>query len=296
VDLLIIGHFARDRIIVDGVAETASGGGVYYGSIALRRQGLDVGVVTRLHPADFRWLDELEREGIHVFASAAPETSGIENRYDSRDMERRICRPLGFAGAFRPEDLPPVSARIYVAAPIIAGEIDLALLGEMARRGPVALDIQGFVRVRRDGELSFRAWPDLAAGLSLVTYLKADQAEAELITGETDLAIAAAMLADCGPAEVLLTHSAGVTVWKGGRIQTAPFTSRSLAGRTGRGDTCFCTYLGQRLSRSATESTEIAAAVTTLKQEEPGPWRGSMADVEELLARRSDSRDYRGRR
>jgi sugar/nucleoside kinase (ribokinase family) len=289
VDLLIIGHFARDWIIVDGAAETASGGGVYYGSIALRRQGLEVSVVTRLHRDDFPHLEELEREGIHVFASAAPETSGIENRYDSRDMERRVCRPLGFAGPFQAQDLPPVSARVYVAAPIIAGEIDLALLREMACRGPVALDIQGFVRVRRGGELIFHPWPDLAVGLPLVTYLKADRAEAELLTGETDLATAAEMLANYGPSEVLLTSSTGVTVWAGGRIYTAPFTSRSLAGRTGRGDTCFCTYLGQRLSKSAEASAEIAAAITTLKQEEPGPWRGSMADVEKLLAHRSPS-------
>jgi sugar/nucleoside kinase (ribokinase family) len=288
VDLFIIGHFARDRIIVDGVAETASGGGVYYGSIALRRQGLEVAVATRLHKDDFRWLAELEREGIHVFASAASETSGIENRYDSRNMERRVCRPLGFAGGFRVKDLPPVSAHVYVAAPIIAGEIDLAILEEMARRGPVALDIQGFVRVWSGGELVFRPWPDLAAGLGLVTYLKADQAEAELLTGETDMAAAAAKLATYGPAEVLLTHSAGVTVWEGGQIHVAPFTSRSLAGRTGRGDTCFCTYLGQRLSKPAGEATAIAAAVTTLKQEQPGPWRGSMADVDRLLGGRSD--------
>jgi sugar/nucleoside kinase (ribokinase family) len=289
VDLLIVGHYARDQIVVDGSAEAASGGGVYYGSIALRRQGLEVAVATRLSPDDFRWLDELEREGIHVFATAAPETSGIKNTYDSRDMERRVCRPLGFAGTFRQEDLPPVSARVYVAAPIIAGEIDLAILEEMAHRGPVALDIQGFVRVRRGPKLVFRPWPDLAAGLSLVTYLKADQAEAELLTGETDLAAAAAMLADYGPTEVLLTRSAGVTVWEGGRVHRAPFTSRSLAGRTGRGDTCFCTYLGQRLTKPASEATRIAAAVTTLKQEQSGPWRGSMAEVERLLADRSGS-------
>jgi len=38
-DILMIGHFARDLLVVDGRAEEASGGAVYYGSIALRRLG-----------------------------------------------------------------------------------------------------------------------------------------------------------------------------------------------------------------------------------------------------------------
>jgi hypothetical protein len=33
VDILMIGNFAKDKLIVDGVEEVASGGGVYYGSV-----------------------------------------------------------------------------------------------------------------------------------------------------------------------------------------------------------------------------------------------------------------------
>ena len=38
-DLLMLGHFAVDQLIVDGVTTTSSGGGVYYGAIAARRLG-----------------------------------------------------------------------------------------------------------------------------------------------------------------------------------------------------------------------------------------------------------------
>ena len=38
-DLLFLGHFAVDHIVVDGAAETVSGGGVYYGGVAARRSG-----------------------------------------------------------------------------------------------------------------------------------------------------------------------------------------------------------------------------------------------------------------
>ena len=286
VDIMMIGHFAKDKLVVDGTSEIASGGAVYYGSVALRHIGVSVAVVTRLHPDDFPLLDELKQEGVQVFATPAPETSGIENIYNSADMERRICKLLGFAGPFRREETPNLSARVYLIAPIIAGEVDLPLLKHLAARGPVGLDVQGFVRVREDGHLIFRQWPDMAEGLAHVTYLKVDRAEAELLTGQTDLQAAARQLAAYGPREVVVTQSSGVTVYAGGQVYEAPFTPRSLAGRTGRGDTCFAAYVGKRLSAPAEEACRFAAAVTTLKQEQPGPWRGMLDDVAALLAGR----------
>jgi sugar/nucleoside kinase (ribokinase family) len=172
-----------------------------------------------------------------------------------------------------------VQARIYTVAPIIAGEFDLPLLSRLAQRGPVALDVQGFVRVRVGNELLFRTSPQLDEALALVSYLKVDRAEAEALTDERDLERAARVLAARGPTEVILTESAGVTVYAEGRIYRAPFRPRSLAGRTGRGDTCFATYLTMRLSRSPAEACGWAGAVTTVKQETPGPWRGSPADI-----------------
>ena len=245
-DLLMLGHFAKDQIFVDGKGETVSGGAVYYGSVAARRLGARVAVVTRLHPADFPRLEELRHEGIQVFASPAPETSGIANYYNSADMERRVTVPLGFAGPLAPADIPTVSARIYVIAGIIAGEVDLVLLKGLAARGPVALDVQGFVRVREGNALNYRPWAEMAEALRYVTYLKVDQTEACLLSGEADLIAGARRLAEYGPAEVVATETAGVTVLAGGELYRAPFTPRSLAGRTGRGDTCFATYLATR--------------------------------------------------
>ena len=289
VDVLMVGHFAKDRNIVDGHGEIASGGGVYFGSMALRQLGASVAVVTRLHPDDFWRLEEMKREGVQVYATAVPETSGIANYYDSADMERRTCKPLGFAGPFGIDEIPPLKARIYMVASIIAGEVNLSLLKELASRGPVAIDVQGFVRVREGGDLVFRPWLDMAEGLAHVTYLKTDRAEAELLTGQDDLRQAAHRLAKLGPREIVMTESSGVTVYADGRLHHAPFTPSVLDGRTGRGDTCFSTYLGRRLTASAEEATRLAAAVTTLKQERPGPWRGTLRDAEDLMKRQRPS-------
>jgi sugar/nucleoside kinase (ribokinase family) len=282
-DVILFGHFARDRNVIDGSGEIASGGGVYYGSIALRRMGLRVGVVTRLHPDDFFRLDEMRKQGVDVFAQPAIETSGIENTYSSADMERRICRLLGFAGAMRIADMPPLRARIYAIVPIIAGEFDIEYLKTLSARGPVALDVQGFVRVREGQELVSRPWKEMVNGLAHVTYLKLDRAEAELCTGDIDVESAARKLSAYGPREIIVTQSSGLTVFAQGEIHRAPFTPRSLAGRTGRGDTCFMSYLGKRLSASPADACVFAAAVTTLKQERPGPWAGSLVDVERVM-------------
>jgi sugar/nucleoside kinase (ribokinase family) len=154
----------------------------------------------------------------------------------------------------------------------------------MAGRGPVGMDVQGFVRVPQGTELVFQQWPDMREGLAHITYLKVDKAEAELLTGETDLQKAARKLAAFGPREIVLTQSSGVTVHVEGKTYQAPFVPRNLTGRTGRGDTCFGTYVAKRLSVSPEEACRWAAAVTTLKQERPGPWRGTPADAEALLA------------
>ena len=285
VDIMMIGHFSKDKIVVDGTSETASGGAIFYGSIALRSINRSVAVVTRLHPDDFPYLDELKQEGIRVFTAAASETSSIENIYDSSDMERRTCKLLSFAGPFQEQDIPDLSAKVYLITGVIAGEVNLSLLKSLAVRGPVGLDVQGFVRVPEDGYLTFRQMPDIAEVLAHVTYLKVDRAEAELLTDKTDLRIAARQLAEYGPREVIITHSKGITVYADEQIYEASFSPRSLDGRTGRGDTCFATYVGRRLSDTPEDAARFAAGVTTLKQEIPGPWRGTVEDVEKLLSK-----------
>jgi sugar/nucleoside kinase (ribokinase family) len=282
-DVLMIGHFAKDRLVIDGQGHNAAGGAVYYGSMAIRRLGVRVAVVTRLAERDFPMLEEVRQAGIDVSAAKGPTTSGIENIYHSADMERRFCHLIGFAGPFQQQDIPAWPAKIIAVTPIIAGEVDLPLLRHLSTLAPLALDVQGFVRVPQGKDLIFHPWEQMAEGLKLITYLKVDRAEAELLTGLQDIPSAARALAAYGPQEVVVTQSAGVTVLAEGKLHFAPFTPHSLAGRTGRGDTCFAAYLAMRLQYEPQEALLIAAAVTTLKQEQPGPWRGEMADARQQI-------------
>ncbi len=283
-DILMIGNFAVDKLIVDGIEEVASGGGVYYGSIAAQRVGAKVAVVTRLHPKEFWRLEDMKKAGVDVFPIPAEGTSGIANYYQSTNMETRVCKPIGFGGCYTLEQIPDINATVIMLSPLYAGEVDLELLKELAKRAPVSLDIQGFVRVPIEDGLDFRPWGDMEEGLQNITYLKVDRSEAEYLTGLADLRAAARALHAMGPKEIVLTQSSGVTVFADGQFYETPFTPRSLAGRTGRGDTCFCTYIAKRVKADPLTACRWAGVVTSLKQEKPGPWQGTAQEVEAILS------------
>ena len=228
---MTVGHFAKDIIVVDGKAETASGGGVYFGAMAARQLGLNVAVVTRLHPDDYPLLDELRQAGITVFAAPAAQTSGIENRYRSTDMERRECIPTGFAGPFTPAG----SARRHRAEctsspPSSPARWTWTCWRSSPSADPLPWTSRASCALQDCGILEFRPWPQMREGLRHVTYLKVDRAEAEMLTGTTDLESAARQLAEYGPKEIVLTQSSGVTVLAEGqdlpRAVHVPVTGR----------------------------------------------------------------------
>ncbi len=281
-DLVFVGDFAKDLIVYGDQRQVSAGGSVYYGALAAARLGTRTAVITRLHPDDFPMLDALLDEGIPVFAQPAPQTSGIENIYHTADMDRRICHPIGHAGWFDMENLPRWRGEYVFIGPIMAGIVSLDLVKHFARTAKIALDVQGFMRIPRGSELPIENWPEKREGLALVHTLKLDQAEAEVLTGETDPMSILPQVAALGPKELVLTHSSGVTVWAEGRIYQCAFVAENLSGRTGRGDTCISTYLARRLAHEPDEACRFAAAATSLKLSQPGPLRRPLAEIEAL--------------
>jgi len=283
-DIVLIGHFAVDKITtVDGRTVPAHGGAIYYGGLNLARLRYRVAVVTRLRRDDFWRLDELREAGIEVFATEAEETAGMENIFLSEDRDKRICRSLGFAGPFTPSELPEFKAETHLIIPILAGEVDLPMLQAVSARGPVGLDVQGFVRFAEADDVVFHDWPEKRTGLAGLRFLKMDDTEAEVLTGKTDLEAAAIEIAGYGVEEVLVTYKGGVLVYANESFHRADFSPREVLGRTGRGDTCFTTYCAKRSTLDPGAAVRYAAAVTSLKMEAPGPFAGTPADIEAKL-------------
>jgi len=172
----------------------------------------------------------------------------------------------------------------FVLGPSFRGEVGLDVIQALAAKGArIAADVQGWVRVIRDGKLVFETWPEARRFLAQVDILKADAVEAEQLTGEADLHRAAQLLADLGPGEIVLTHRDGLLVLAEGRRHKVGFCPAALVGRSGRGDTCLAAYVSKRLAASAAEATLWAAALTSLKMEAEGPFRREVGDVEDLI-------------
>ncbi|MFX0103475.1 MAG: hypothetical protein ACFFCS_28195 [Candidatus Hodarchaeota archaeon] len=285
-DVILMGHLARDIIEVEGKQEVMTGGGVFAGGHAALTMGLKTGIITRCNKEISKdGISSLETAGATVFSQDAPETSGIHNIYDDPSMETRKCKPLGFAGLFDKKNLPGNwETGYFIICPIIAGELDLDLLKHLSSRykDKLCIDVQGFVRVRVGNDLVFKDWEDKREGLKMITFLKTDHAEARNLTGLEDIDDALKELSSWGPREILLTHVKGVTVYVKGTTIFYPWKNKSMDGRTGRGDTCFTSYVGSRLEKKPSEALKFAAAITSLKMEVPGPISRPLEEILEF--------------
>jgi sugar/nucleoside kinase (ribokinase family) len=121
--------------------------------------------------------------------------------------------------------------------------------------------------------------PEKKEILSMADFVKLDTVEAQILTGTGVLQDQADMLEDWGSSETIITCSEGALAQSNGKSAFAKFTNKSTQGRMGRGDTCMGAYLARRLDHSVEDSLRFAAALTSIKLESSGPFRGSLDDV-----------------
>lgn len=281
-DIVTVGNYTKDTIVSPAGTRHVDGGGFNYAAFAALARGCKVAAITRLAAEDVHVVEALERVGVAVFAEKTPSSTLMRLEYPTANVDERVLTVAATAGSFTPDQVRDVEARAFVVSPSIRGEVPLDVI--QALRGKdamVAADAQGFVRVRDgEGRLHHREWPEMGQVLGLVDVLKVDAVEAKSLTGESDLRRAADALAQIGPREVVLTHRNGLLVLAEGSFHEVEFRSASLAGRSGRGDTCLGSYVAARLSAPPAEATLWAGAATSLKLEAEGPLRKSREEIE----------------
>lgn len=278
-DITMIGHISKDIMhYIDGT-QRFTGGPVIYSSAAAVRAGKQIRVVTAAAKEDDHELDGMRSLGVDVKRYDSPQTTSIENIYHTADCERRDVTLLSQALSFTPSMESLLAGEIIYLAGLFRNEIPDELIPLCANHGKVALDAQGVLRCNDNGKLTFRDWETKLEYLPMITFLKTDAAEAEILTGISDRKEAAALLSVWGAREVMITHSKEVIVHIDGECFSAPFTPRNLSGRTGRGDTTFAAYLAWRIDHTPKEAVSFAAALCSLKMEHPGPFSGTINDV-----------------
>lgn len=283
-DVLFLGNYTRDTIATPEATRTVHGGAFYYGANVACRLGLRTAAVTRLSREDFAVVEELTALGVSVRAQVTTSSTVLRLEYPDADPDHRRILVQSTAGSFLPRQVEGLEARLACIGASFRGEVGLEVLRLLAAQGAdIALDVQGFVRVVREARLEHDDWPGRQEVLALVRFLKADAVEAAQLTGTDDLRQAARALHELGPREIVLTHRDGVLVFDGREFHAAAFHPRRLVGRSGRGDTCIAAYACRRLEEQPARAAVWAAAVTSLKMETDGPFRGDRAAVEGLI-------------
>lgn len=283
-DVLYIGNYTKDTIISPSGTKIVDGGAVNYAAHAAARLGKKVAVVTRLAKEDQHVVDKFIQAGIDCHASYSPASTLLKLEYHTLDPDIRTLSVISVAGSIPASDVENIDARAAVIGSSLRGEVGGDVIRALKEKKMlVAADMQGFVRVLRGAELKYEPWDEMPLTLAHVDVVKSDAVEAEFLTGETDIYKAAEFYAGMGAREIVLTHKDGLLIYADRQFHEMSFYPARLDGRSGRGDTCLGTYVAMRLSMSPREAGIWAAAVTSLKMEDPGPFNRSMNEVKALI-------------
>jgi len=286
-DIAFLGHYTKDTIVSSSGTRVVDGGACNYGANVAARMGLKTAVVTRLAQEDFHVVESLQVLGIDVFARATPQSTCLRLEYPTSNVDERVIYVTSTAGAFAPPEVQGLRAQAILIGASMRGEVGLDVIRALREKDTrLAADVQSFIRVDRDGVLVPEPWPEKEQVMAHLDVLKTDAVEAELLTGESDINVAAKMLANMGPSEIVLTHRDGLLVYAEGQFHAAGFFPEMLIGRSGRGDTCVAAYVSRRLTASPAEATVWAAAVTSLKMEAEGPFRRDVQEAQDLIRRK----------
>lgn len=283
-DVLYIGNYTKDTIVSPAGTRYVDGGAVNYAAHAAAKLGSKVAVVTSLAKEDDRVVKKFIQAGIDCYPLYSSQSTLMRLEYPTPDPDIRTLSVTGVAEAITAKDVQDINAKAAVIGSSLRGEVGLDVLGALkAKNMLMAADMQGFVRVLRGVELKYEPWDEMPSALAYVDVVKSDAVEAEFLTGETDIYRAARFYADMGPKEIVLTHKDGLLIYADGKYHEMGFHPARLDGRSGRGDTCLGTYVAKRLSMDPREAGIWAAAVTSLKMENLGPFDRSISDVEALI-------------
>lgn len=281
-DLMIIGPATRDiNIDFDGTVNKNAGGAVTFCAPAAAAANPSVFAAVKIAEED---RDIMELMPCDSLLLPSAKTTLMRNRYFTADRERREGHCDAQSDPVMPEEIPDFHCKMYHLAGLLYGDFPNSLLESLADKGAVSIDAQGFLRHNENSDMHFHDWADKMKYLPLLSFLKTDAAEAEILTGMNDREAAARQLHAWGAKEVMVSYNTEMMVFDGNRVYTCPVKARNLSGRTGRGDTTTGAYLAMRTAGAdIADALLYATACVSLKMETPGAFRGTRQDVEDYI-------------
>jgi sugar/nucleoside kinase (ribokinase family) len=284
-DVIYAGNYTKDTLITPDGTKVVDGGGMNYAANAAKQLGIKAAVITRLAKEDHHVVENIQKVGIDCFPFYSPKSTVMTLEYKTHDVDKRNLYIKSTADPILPEYFDGFEAKAIALSPSLRGEIAPNFFANLREKHEAmfAVDVQGYVRVLRNGTLEYENWPEMRAVLQHIDILKSDAVEAAYLTGETDIEKAATVYANYGAKEIVLTHSDGVLIYEEGKFHHFKFHSESMAGRSGRGDTCMGSYVAKRIGLPPKEAGKYAAAVTSLKVERVGVFNRPIEEVEAFI-------------
>ena len=282
-NVTFVGHMCYDEVAYyNKEGYTAPGSAVLCGAAVAARIGKKVALVTRLAKKDEHILDSLKEIGVDCYVTYTDETSWMYVGHPSDNVEERDMILKHTAGPFQIDDFPDIKSDAVHLAGISDTEFTLDFMKGLKDKGfNLSVDLQSFVRQAHPEtkEVSYGDDDRKQEIVSLMSKVKLDVTEANILTGTKDLEEASKIIVSWGCPEVVLTKTAGVQANVNGELLWEPFSNKSVIGRTGRGDTTFAGYLCQRLEKEPEYALKYAASLVSLKMEKVGPYAGNHQDV-----------------
>lgn len=284
-DIVIFGNYTKDTIVSKTGTRYVDGGGFNYGAHAAVNSGKKVAAVTRLASEDSRVITALEEIGVDVYPTFTSTSTHMKLEYPTDNADERILTCSATAGTYTISQFDGLEAKAFLINSSVREEVPLNLVKELSKKECLLVaDAQGFTRIISPNKTLIHAeWSEKIEVLKLIDVLKVDIVEAESLTGERDIFKAAKMLAEFGPKEIVLTHRNGILVYARGEYFEESFKPKKLIGRSGRGDTCIASYIAKRLTAEPAEAIKWSAAVTSLKLESEGPFKGNIKKINEMI-------------
>lgn len=285
-DICCIGHITHDKVVTPVRELHMAGGTSFYFSHAIRNMPVSYHLVTSLAQADSKYLTSLAEAGTDMTVFPSNHTVYFENRYPA-DQDQREQRVIQKADPFHPDQLLPISSRIFHLGPLLADDIPATVIKSLSLQSLISLDVQGYLREVKDTQVREIDWGEKKEVLPFVDILKANETEMKVLTGQENMHEGARIISEWGVNEVIITRgSKGSLVFNDGNYYSIPaFRPNAMADATGCGDTYMAGYLYKRLENIPIQQAgEFAAAMATLKLENAGPFTGKEEDILTLLA------------
>lgn len=285
-DICCIGHITLDKIITPQSTNYLPGGAAFYFAhgISCFDDKDKIQLITSLAESEMQSVEDIRAKGIEVKVIPSRKTVYFENKY-GENQNNRTQRVLAKADPFKVEDLQDVEAKCIVLGSLLADDFSIDVLKHLSTKGTLVVDAQGYLREVRGENVYAVDWENKLEALKYIDILKVNEYEVEVLTGKKDLHEAALQLTEWGVKEVLLTlGSYGSIVYADGVFYDIPaYEPLNVVDATGCGDTYVMGYVYKRVhGASPLEAGRFAAAVSTIKLEASGPFRGT---EEEALKR-----------